>query len=319
MSNSTSIARAYCQQLNEVLSIAEARRAFFSLSPPRNRFDFLCSNEACRKLSPQAKITAVNYDKQPSDTYQAAHFRLNTKYQHAPDCEWIDPKESDTGEMLPGETEENASQRRARRKLHDYIDVFDPNPTPTEGTSETPTALEPVLHDGSRGPTPDAIAGTRSSTHRTSSLERLVECYRMAKQELSSEEFRSMKLRVVGEGEIPLQWYFKAVEYAKLGISNRVLHGGATLAGRYGMGFKLKFYDKIDGKPIFLYVSKDQMGEYRFRRYLDELLQSEDADYFRVFALGQLALSPSGKSIDLQISDLNQLVLIPGQKTSKQS
>lgn len=140
----------------------------------------------------------------------------------------------------------------------------------------------------------------------------------MAKQELSSEEFRSMKLRVVGEGEMPLQWFFKAVGYAKLGVSNRVLHGGAMLAGRYGMGFKLRFYDKIDGKPIFLYVSKDQMGEYRFRRYLDDLLQREDADYFRVFALGQLALSPSEKSIDLQISDLNQLVVIPGQKASSQ-
>ena len=48
--------------------------------------------------------------------------------------------------------------------------------------------------------------------------------------------------------------------------------------------------------------------------YLDGLLRQEDADYFRVFALGELALSPTGKSIDLQISDLRQLVVIPGQK-----
>lgn len=318
MPTNAPIARAYCDQLNEVLSIAEARRAFFSLPLPRSRFDFLCSSEACRNLSPKAKITAVNYDKQPSDTYQAAHFRLNPKYQHAPDCEWLDAQESDTDETLPGENEETASERRARRKLHDYIDVFDPNPTPTEGTSKTPTAGETMLHDGGSSSTPDAIAGSRSGTHHTSSLERLVECYRMAKQELSSEELKLMKLRVVGEGEIPLLWYFRSIGFGKLGTSNRVLHGGAMLVGRYGMGFKLRFYDKVDGKPVFLYVSKDEMGEYRFRRYLDDMLQRKDADYFRVFALGQLALSPSEKSIDLQISNLNQLVLIPGQKASSQ-
>jgi hypothetical protein len=86
------------------------------------------------------------------------------------------------------------------------------------------------------------------------------------------------------------------------------------LVDRYGAGFKLRFYDRLDGKPVFLYVSKEQMGEYRFRGYLDGLLRGEDVDYFRVFALGELALSPSGKSIDLRVADLNKLVLLPGHK-----
>jgi hypothetical protein len=34
------------------------------------------------------------------------------------------------------------------------------------------------------------------------------------------------------------------------------------------------------------------------------------------FALGELALALSGKSINLLVSDLKQLVLIPGQKQS---
>lgn len=113
---------------------------------------------------------------------------------------------------------------------------------------------------------------------------------------------------------MPLSWFFKSISYAKLGASSRVLHVGTSLVGRYGAGFKLRFYDRLDGKLVFLYLSKEQMGEYRFQRYLDGLLRQEDADYFRVFALGELALSPTGKSIDLQISDLRQLVVIPGQK-----
>lgn len=309
------ITRAYCAQLGKVVSITEARRAFFSLPEPRRRFDFLCSNESCRCLALKVEITAVNYDKRPNDIYRTAHFRENDKYTHAPDCEWmINEEANEVDGKLPGETEKDAFLRRARRKLHDYIDVFEPNAEQaTGGGSTTGTAGAGDATDGSRSED-EGRGGKQSKSHRTSSLERLVECYRQAKKELSEEQFKAMKLRVVGEGEMPLSWYFKSISYAKIGASNRVLHGGASLAGRYGAGFKLRFYDRLDGKLVFLYVSKEQMGEYRFRRYLDEILQLEDADYFRVFALGELVLAPSGKSINLLVSDLKQLVLIPGQK-----
>lgn len=56
------------------------------------------------------------------------------------------------------------------------------------------------------------------------------------------------------------------------------------------------------------------MGENRSQRHLDGLLRQEEVDYFHNFALGELALSPTGKSIDLQISGLRQLVVIPGQE-----
>lgn len=314
MSTRTSITRAYCVQLGEVLSIAEARRAFFSLPEPRSRFNFLCSNETCRDLATKAKITAVNYDKQPNDTYRAAHFRENTNYTHSPDCEWmIDEDAEEVDGKLPGETEGDAFLRRARRKLHDYIDVFEPAPEKEADGGSAGGTTEGGAVEG-QGQGEGKGRGEQSRSHRTSSLERLVECYRQARQELTTDEFKAMKLRVVGEGEMPLAWFFKSIPYAKLGTSNRVLHGGASLVGRYGAGFKLRFYDRLDGKLVFLYVSKEQMAEYRFQRYLDELLKQEDADYFRVFALGELALSPTGKSIDLQISDLKQLVVIPGQK-----
>lgn len=317
----TPITRAYCVQLGEVLSIAEARRAFFSLPEPRSRFRFLCSNETCRDLAIKAEVTAVNYDKRPNDTYRIAHFRENPKYDHAPDCEWmIDEDAEEVDGKLPGETDGEAFLRKARRKLHDYIDVFDPtaeqekeggSPGGTNGGSDVP--------GGSRG---EGIGRGKkvSRSHKTSSLERLVECYRQARLELSEEEFKAMKLKIVGEGEIPLSWYFKSIAYAKVGGSSRVIHGGASLVRRYGagndqdLGFKLRFFDWVDKKPVFLYVSKEQMSEYRFRRYLDGILRQPDADYFRVFALGELSLAPKGTSINLEISDLKQLVLIPGHK-----
>lgn len=95
-------------------------------------------------------------------------------------------------------------------------------------------------------------------------------------------------------------------------------HGGASQLGRYskdeGDGFKPRFFEWRVDKPIFIYVSKDQMGEYRFRQYLDVILRQEDFGYFRIFAVSELTVSTSGKSFKLEISDLKQLAVIASQK-----
>ncbi|MDP5052244.1 MAG: hypothetical protein NWP69_00525, partial [Congregibacter sp.] len=248
-------------------------------------------------------------------TYRAAHFRENDKYTHASDCEWMINEEADEVDgKLPGETEKDAFLRRARRKLHDYIDVFDPAPQQTTGGVSTGSTTEGNDATAERRGEGVGRGDNQSGSHRTSNLERLVECYRQARKELLEEEFNALRLQVVGLGDMPLSWFFKRVVYGKLGATNRVLYGGAKLVERYSTGFKLKFIDWLDSKPVFLYVSNQQMEEYRFRRYLDEILRLEGADYFSIYAMGELALAPSGKSINLKVSDLKQLVVIPGFK-----
>ncbi|WP_373386595.1 ATPase [Pseudomonas alcaligenes] len=314
MSKKARITRAYCVQLGEVLSITEARREFFSLPEPRRRFEFLCSNASCRDLPVKPEITAVNYDKHPNDTYRAAHYRANDNFSHAPDCEWmIDEEAKEVDGKLPGETAEDALRRRAKRKLHDYIDTFDPNPQQaTDHTSTGSTAQGGDATNGHRRTGVDR-GDNLSGSNRTSNLERLVECYRQARKELSDEEFKALTLQVQGLGKMPLSTYFKRITYGKLGASNRVLYGGAGLIERYlGGGFRFRFIDKNDGKPVFLHVLSEQMKNYRFRNYLDGLLRVEGASYFSVFTLGELALSDTQKSIKLTVSDLKQLVVIPG-------
>ena len=43
------IGRAFCQQLNRIVTIDEARREYFSHDDFPERFVFLCSSEACRE------------------------------------------------------------------------------------------------------------------------------------------------------------------------------------------------------------------------------------------------------------------------------
>ncbi|NMZ77643.1 hypothetical protein HBO32_31580 [Pseudomonas nitroreducens] len=235
MSTKSRIKRAYCVQLDEVVSITQSRQAFFSLPEPRRSFEFLCSNKSCLDQPIKAEITAVNYDKHPNDTYRAAHFRENDRYSHAPGCEWvIDEDVDEVNGKLPGETDEEAFVRRARRKLHDYIDVFDPNPerdtdagTPgsTAGGGEEDTS-------GTRGKG-SRQGGKASGNHSTTDLERLVECYIQARLKLSDEEFKAMRLKVVGQSEMPLRkaaWQLRRKLVAVAGA----LRGDQSLRSRLG-------------------------------------------------------------------------------------
>ena len=310
------ITRAFCVELQQEMSIAGARREYFSQEPPRKRFEFLCSNEACRAMG--AKVTGVRYDVKPQDnpTFVAAHFRANPHYDHHPDCEWVD---ADADEPVEEQVEANdpqAALRKAKRKLDDYIDVFDPTiKEPAKEKSGVEKAGSPAPAPAvSTAPVPPAEPkAPRYSETRTNNLERLVDSYRQARAELSPEEFKLLKLRIPGQGELSLRSYFRHIKYAQLGDNGRVLYGGGLVEQRYGQGFKFKFFDRLEGKLVTLYVSPAQMQAYRSSRYISELLSHADqVKFFTVYALGTLTKSPSGNSFSVEVDDLRHLAIVLG-------
>jgi hypothetical protein len=314
MKANLSITRAFCVELERELSISAARREYFSLEEPRQRFEFLCSTEACRALG--AKVTGVRYDVKPQEqvTFVSAHFRANPRYEHDPDCEWVGDAEAEQA----GDDEASglASERKARRKLDDYIDVFDPalRQKPESQAANTRADATAVLARGQSAP------GLRSGENakpargltRTHNLERLVDSYRQARATLSKEELALLKLQVPGQGEMPLRAYFRPIKYARLGDNGQVLLGGG-LVERFGQGFRFKYFDRLNGKPVFLYVSPAQMQAYRSRRYINELLShADEVKFFTLYALGNVIESPSGKSINVEVDDLRHLVIVLG-------
>ncbi|MEE4708010.1 ATPase [Pseudomonas alliivorans] len=310
------ITRAFCVELQQEMSIAGARREYFSQEPPRKRFEFLCSNEACRAMG--AKVTGVRYDVKPQDnpTFVAAHFRANPHYDHHADCEWVD---ADAGESAEDQIDANDPQtalRKAKRKLDDYIDVFDPTikePAKEKSGVEKAGNPAPAPVPGTAPAPPAAPKALRYSETRTNNLERLVDSYRQAKAELSPEEFKLLKLRIPGQGELSLRSYFRHIKYAQLGDNGRVLYGGGLVEQRYGQGFKFKFFDRLEGKLVTLYVSPAQMQAYRSSRYISELLShADEVKFFTVYALGTLTKSPSGKSFSVEVDDLRHLAIVLG-------
>jgi hypothetical protein len=311
MKTSRTITRAFCVELQQELSIVAARREYFSQEPPRARFSFLCSSEPCRANG--VKITGVRYDVKPQEhpTFVAAHYRANPNYEHHPDCEWVD---ADVALPLADETEAEGALRKLKRKLDDYIDVFDP--TLKERPKQTaprdkPDTDSPEEADAA-SPSTAMLEAKQDKQNRTNNLERLVDSFRQAQATLTKEELALLTLRVPGQGEMSLRAYFRHIKFAQLNDDRRVLYGGG-LVERYGIGFKFKFFDRLQGKLVTLYVSPAQMQAYRSSRYLIELLShAEDVRFFTVFALGKLVTSPSGKSISVEIEDLRHLAIVLG-------
>lgn len=310
------ITRAFCVELQQEMSIAGARREYFSQELPRKRFEFLCSNEACRAMG--AKVTGVRYDVKPQDnpTFVAAHFRANPHYDHHPDCEWVDADADDPVEEQVDTNDPQAALRKAKRKLDDYIDVFDPTiKEPAKEKSGVEKAGSPAPPAAvSTAPVPPAEPkAPRYSETRTNNLERLVDSYRQARAELSPEEFKLLKLRIPGQGELSLRSYFRHIKYAQLGDNGRVLYGGGLVEQRYGQGFKFKFFDRLESKLVTLYVSPAQMQAYRSSRYISELLShADEVKFFTVYALGTLTKSSSGKSFSVEVDDLRHLAIVLG-------
>lgn len=310
------ITRAFCIELQQELSIAAARREYFSQEPPRSRFEFLCSSEACRAAG--AKVTGVRYDVKPQEsaTFVAAHFRANPHYEHDAHCEWVGESDDDEAKSDEKSTEPQARVRKAKRKLDDYVDVFDPVLKAPIKEKSGPDragarAAEPAATQQPRA-APTEPKSPRYSETRTSNLERLVDCYRQARAELPPDEFKLLTLRIPGQGEMPLRSYFRHIKYAQTGDNGRVLYGGG-LVERYGAGFKFKFFDRLEGKLVTLYVSPAKMQAYRASRYISELLShAEEVKFFTVYALGSLTKSPSGKSFSVEVDDLRHLAIVLG-------
>ncbi|MFA1030224.1 hypothetical protein ALP10_03619 [Pseudomonas syringae pv. helianthi] len=316
MKPSKPITRAFCVDLQQELSIAAARREYFSQEQPRTRFEFLCSNEACRAMG--AKVTGVRYDVKPQDnpTFVAAHFRANPHYDHHPGCEWVDDSADEQPDDQLVETDVQTRLRKAKRKLDDYIDIFDPTikvPAKDKSSVENPDAGNQRPAAALAPQEPATSKAVRYSETRTNNLERLVDSYRQAKAELPLEDFKLLKLKVPGQSEVSLRAYFRHIKYAQTGDNGRVLFGGGLIEQRYGLGFKFRFFDRLDGKLVTLYVSPAQMQAYRSSRYISELLShAEEVKFFTVYALGTVTQSPSGKSYGLEVGDLRHLAIVLG-------
>lgn len=324
------ITRAYCIELKEVVTITQARKKFLSMDPRPIKFHFLCSDEKCRKE--KIRVIGVNYKENAQELviHRAAHFREHDS--HLLGCEWEKPpEEEDSNGLLPGETEEAARKRRARRKLSNFIDIFDPSDDDDHSQDQIESGNHKNVDFNSLVEKP-CLTKKEQDSHlpgatKTSDLERLVESFREAKETLTSKEFSELELKIKGIGKMRLAQYFQRLSTVQASTTQRVIYGGATLVKRYGKndsharGFLFQFYDKVEGKRVSLYVSQAMMKQYHHRKYIDDIISKDDqVRYFTIYVLGHFEpADDERRSLNLVVSDLRHFVIVLGPAKAENS
>jgi hypothetical protein len=270
---------AYCVELEKVVTADEARREFLSLETPIERFNFLCSEEACRAAKVQIIGVAYRTAAQEQEKFVAAHFRRKASDSHLEGCLWntLENEDIDPSRKAPDDA---ARRRQAHRKLTDFVNVFDPRLDADAAGGSLSTPDTSIVHPNTVGESKKrrgSVTDHRPGKTRTNSLGRLVDTYLEAQGKLTREEFSALRIHIAGLGTIPIRDYFCPIRRAALTNNGRVLFGGAILVKRYSQGFKLRFYDRVDQLSVFLYVSPDMMAAYRYRKYLAHVIEQADA------------------------------------------
>ena len=149
LSSTMHIGRAFCVEAERIVDIYQARALFFAQDVPRRRFQFLCSDDACRGTI-ATRVTGVNYDKLVENERDRIvvkpHFRMNQDTPHSAQCEWVARERLlDLRDTLDSEPTRCGRVNGFRRlKISDLIDVFSPRVSSelvtAAGLAESPSA-----------------------------------------------------------------------------------------------------------------------------------------------------------------------------------
>ena len=123
----SSIPVAYCIDLDEIVSISEARREYFRQPEPRQKFNFYCPDPSCKqKNGKRTQISAPNlylplFDPEHKKS-RAPHFKIYQNQVHINECESIQYSQQN---IIKDKDMSNALTTRSKHiKDNDYIDVF---------------------------------------------------------------------------------------------------------------------------------------------------------------------------------------------------
>ncbi|WP_434779314.1 hypothetical protein [Neisseria sp. Ec49-e6-T10] len=312
------ITAAYCVQLDKVVDIEEAHAA--SMERNGEKLDFFCSSVECRLQ--EVPIIGVNHNVPLSEHKKAMHFRENTYYKHHENCEWVLANEYAFYEGThQGETPEEAD---IRRKLYtslknDYLisvyDPYDPN-IGVNSDDPTHTVIDHKPQNSGVKSHQDRCTEAIEKVRKTSSFYKLVRCHHELSEAFEVDEFRQFPLRVAG---VQTSWYdyFKVFTYVwNQPDFNGIMYGYISKNIKsYGKGYSIYMGAKINERSVSIYISSEQITNYRSRRELIDVLENANKfdkinAYFIPDAI-ELVTTPSGKEVyQIRIADLRNLRLV---------
>ncbi|WP_337049924.1 hypothetical protein [Serratia fonticola] len=308
---------AYCHELGRSVSIDEARVEYFALEDQeRKRFTFTCDDHNCR-----VTITGVNYHlmAEEDEKFITPHFRSRTP--HHQECEWRKFTEEREQGQRCDEPDDDYKERKLKSLLHDYVDSFDPfiAGDDKEVNTDTETLTQSRSHASPSAEPKEQTGEPRKSrcTH-TSKLQRFIDTWQEAKNKLKKEEFNVLTINIVNYCRVPYSEYVTHISKGLHNPHDGVIFGGVTDFKPFGDGFRIRFYDKVNGKKVILYVDKTIVGRSRQGRYVKDILNTPDIQYFKVYLLNPTFSDriDTGENpvTNLEITDLRQMVVYLGAR-----
>lgn len=312
------ITAAYCVELGKIVSIEEAHSA--SMERNGAEFQFLCSSkECCQQKIP---VTGVNYYKPLSKQYRTMHFRDNTRYTHHENCEWALANEYAFYEGThEGETPEEADSRRKLYTLlpNDYLitnyDPYEPDTGVRTESSTESTIHKPQGSDSKNSQSRyDEVTG---KILKTSSFYKLVRCHYALSKKFKLDVFKQFPLKVKSR-QTTWYSYFKVLQFVWDNPAfNGIMYGYISKNIKsYGtkepFGYGIYMSTKLNDLSVSIYISPDQMKNYRLRRELIDVLKNsqkfEDiCVYFVPDSIERVTLSSGKQAYQIKIANLNNL------------
>ncbi|AKJ30740.1 hypothetical protein [Caldimonas brevitalea] len=315
------ILEAYCEELDRVVDIYEAREEFIALPlESRRRFTFRCSDVRCRiSRKPQVLVSGVNYDKVVEETerYVQPHYRALNNHPHLDDCVWV------VGERKRQKAEPVDPQephgRTPRAKGSDFVDFFDPpefdTPSgsvsaPVPNSIEKPESEEEPGHQ--RGPRDHGGVTT------TSKLERFIDCWAQLDVEARKQEHITLN-----KGERVT--YYQAVLPIRLVEPHengaRVVCGGARVKLWPQDKPKFAYINFIDAcerfelnqeaRTLTIELPLSRVDRFRGGALMRQRLEKATArgHYLRMYVWGVITPHPKRPGYLLEVAALDNLVL----------
>lgn len=220
------------------------------------------------------------------------HYRLWD--DHHETCEWMQldaALHQDEEQQAHGEdSEQEFARRRLRRKVTRLITKFVIPETDgraaNEGIATEFERIRTIQNPYSkRKALKEYVHGIGSTA---TSLEAFVTCF----EELRTLKEQDQKLQITGVGEMSFREIFRQVALGPT-ANFAVFLGGARLTKRYGYGATLTFIDKLNKRPISMYIPsatiKSRRSGSRMARLFDELERPKDKrPYVHIYWIGNL-------------------------------
>lgn len=278
------IEKAYCVELDKIVTAYEAREAFFSDKNDCDKFHFYCANACCG-----IEIYGVNLYTH-AKIRQCPHFRKKPKIEHEMGCDW---HSHDT--LVRVNNEKNKSYTYGIKESPFPSELIFRGPEKTYKTTPVSLGNDNDLNERIKLAHTRDENNSKQSPNKTIFLEHIVDCYEAASNNPLDKRLDTCMLTINGKTK-NYKSFFKKIRDCRE-EEGLIYYGELNVikSKEYGKGsYRIVFKDKVNynGENISasIYINKIMIEQYLrkklFLKNIKELMALTEHDQAQCYFVG---------------------------------